>query len=189
MSVAVAPPIQPLTPVQPREETPPPPPARSPSSPSPASAIRPSRLIGIIPASQAKRKHNFELVIEIPAKRFKASCYPAALSCSSNGSVASSSRTTLNTTRTPVKASRNRLTQTIIRDVPSATFLVDVDPQIRDVVVTRDFMSSHFGAPSRKSFSQPPKDWFDTHGYDHFTFVLEVRASKKTRSSCFSALN
>lgn len=92
----------PTPPPELREESPPP--RRSPSSPPhslpfhhlppPPEVVLSRKPFGIIPASQMKRERNFELIIEIPAKRFKASRYPEPVT-SSNVPVASSSRIVL----------------------------------------------------------------------------------------------
>lgn len=160
----------PTPPPQPREET---------AAPPPPPAVCPTRAIGIIPASQAKRKHNFELVIEVPAKRFKLSNLPMQ-SSSSNGSGASSSRITLDapaaaTTRVSVKPPR-RSSKEIIRKVPGTQFAVTLDPKIRDIFVTREFMRSWFGTHCYHQFCEPSGEMVRKHGFDHFVFVHGVRA-------------
>ena len=171
----VAPPVRvPAPPPQPLEET---------AAPLPPPAVHPTRAIGIIPASQAKRKHNFELIIEVPAKRFKLSDRPMQ-SSSSNGSGASSSRITLDapaaaTTRVvPVKPQR-RSSKDIIRKVPGTQFAVTLDPKIRDILVTREFMRSWFGTHYYHQFCEPSVDMVRKHGFDHFVFVNGVRAIGK----------
>ncbi|KAF9649388.1 hypothetical protein BDM02DRAFT_3186288 [Thelephora ganbajun] len=171
----VPPPAQVLTlPSQPRDETPPLPPR----SPSPPPFVPLTRAFGIIPASQAKRKRDFELIIEIPAKRFKASQYPTP-SSSSNGFVASSSSTTLDSpavtiVRAPAqKVCTGSCRKVIIREIGGTRFKVDLNPEIRSVTVTRHFMWSHFGTHQVHPFSEPPKDQVDRHGYDHFVFIHE----------------
>lgn len=171
-------PIQ--TPAQPREETPPPPPP----SPPPAPVVYPPRTIDIIPASRVKRKHDFELIIEAPAKRYKASNYPATGS-SSGSSAASSSRITLDASPAtvvapaPVRPKRRSFKDPASRPIRGTSFVVDLDPKIRDVVVSRDFMGSYFGAHMRYTFSIPAKDKFEKHGYDHFVFINRVRTNGK----------
>ena len=135
--------------------------------------------MGIIPASQAKRKHNFELVIEIPAKRFKALNYPTP-SSSVNNSVASSSRVTLDTPVAGVpKPAKHRKRPPLIRKIPSVAFKVNLDPKIRDIAVTRSFMGSYFGAHQRFQFSRLPVHQIIKHGYDHFVFIHGVRMGVK----------
>lgn len=182
----VAAPIQ--TPARPREETPPPPPR----SPPPAPVVHPTRAIGIIPASRVKRKHDFELIIETTAKRHKASNYPITGS-SSSSSTASSSRITLDAPPAALVAPAPVRPQRLHKDsasrkVRGTSFVVDLDPKIRDVVVSRDFMGSYFGAQKRYTFSIPGKDKVDKHGYDHFVFINRVRTSGKPSfvlSPCF----
>lgn len=179
-NAVVATPVQvPTPPPQPREETPPPPP-----SPPLVPVVRPAKAIGIIPASQAKRKQNFELIIEVPAKRFKTSNYITQNS-SSGSSAASTSRTTLDAssstaaTLAPAKWARAPHKNPIFRRNLGTPFVVDLNPKIRDVAVTRDFMRSYFGAHMRCTISQPSKEHLDKHGYDHFVFINEVRTSGK----------
>ena len=136
------------------------------------------------PTSQVKRKHNFELVITIPAKRFKALNHPTS-NLPSNPPATSSSRTVPETslvvvaTRGPAKNAQNHLSSgSIIRKVSGATFEVDLDPEIRGIAVTRDFMWTHFGVNPSRSFSQIPNAQFKKHGYDHFVFVRGVRMTK-----------
>lgn len=174
----VAAPIQ--TPAQPREETPPLPPR----SPPPAPIVYPPRTIDIIPASRVKRKHNFELIIEAPAKRYKVSNYPATGS-SSGSSTTSSGRITLDAppaavvAPAPVRPQRRLFKDPAFRKVRGTSFVVNLDPKIRDVVVSREFMGSYFGAHKRYTFSIPPKDKLDKHGYDHFVFINGVRTNGK----------
>jgi hypothetical protein len=185
-------PVQvPTPPPQPHEETPPPlprspsPPPRTPSppprSPAPAPTVYPPRLIGIIPASQAKRKHNFELIIETPSKRSKA-FHGHIPSSSWNRPVASSSRATLDTpvtaaTRAPTKKARKAFPKRpIIRKVLGPIFKVGLDPKIRDVAVTRDFVHSYFGLHHTVKFAKLSEDQVGKHGSDPFVFICEVRA-------------
>ena len=177
----VAPPVQvPAPSPQPREETPLPPPRLPP--PPPPTVYRPNP-VGIIPALQAKRKINFELIIEVPAKRFKASLYPTPNS-SSSSSAASSSRVTLDTsvvatTRAPVKGPRSSpKKEPLTRNLKGTTFKVDLDPDIRDIAVTRNFMWAYFGAHQRFQFVPLSREHINKHGYDHFVFIHEVRASE-----------
>ena len=151
--------------------------------PPPPPAVYQPKPVGIIPASEAKRKINFELIIEVPAKRLKASLYPTPNS-SSGSSAASSSRNTLDTpvvaaTRAPVKEPRSSpQNEPPIHDLQGTTIKIDLDPNIRNIAVTRKFMWDHFGAHPRLHFAQPSQEHIEEHGYDHFVFLREVRASK-----------
>ena len=152
-------------------------------SPSPALNIPSSRTNGTIPALRAKRKHNFELIIEIPAKKSK-SLHRSTSNPPSNSSAASSSRTASNTSavaasHAPMKKAQNRLSKgAIIRKVLGTPFKVDLDPKIRNITVTRDFMHTHFGVNPTRSFSQISEAQFEKHGYDHFVCVHGVRTTK-----------
>ena len=141
------------------------------------------RVVSVVP-SRPKRKHNFELIIEIPAKKLKASYRPTS-NPSPSGPLASSSQVTLDNsagvaTRTPVKETENRpWIEEIGCKVLGVTFKVGLNPEIRDLVVTRSFMASHFGAHPRRQISQLSEEWVRKHGYDHFVFLHAVRTSKK----------
>jgi len=95
-------------------------------------------------------------------------------------SVASSSRTTFATPLMPAKPARRTPKDHIFRKVPKIPFIVDLDPKIRDVLVTREYMGAYFGAQQRSTFSKPTQEQFNKHGYDHFVFVHGVRTSGKT---------
>lgn len=94
--------------------------------------------------------------------------------------MASSSRTTLDTgpvvvAAHPLSKPTRYLKNTTIRKVSGTTFTPDIDPEIRNVVVTREFLRSQFGAHPYHIFSQPPVDKVHKHGYDHFAFIHGVR--------------
>ena len=165
---------------QPHEETPLP----IPHLPPPIPTIPPLQMANVVPASRVKRKHKFELVIEIPAKRFKALNHPT-LNFPPNPPTASSSNTISDTgssavitTNRPAGNSQNHLPGGVITHKLGTTFKVDLDPKIRNISVTRDFMRAHFGAGPYRSFCQIPKAQFEKHGYDHFVFIRGVRATK-----------
>lgn len=167
-------PVQSLTLSETCEETLPPPHR----SPSPPPAVHPKNFIGIIPASQLKRKHNFELVIEVPSKKLKPLRYPQS-STSSGNPMASSSRSVPNksvTTATGSSVWENRTRQRNIRKATGTHFKVTLDPQIRDATVTRAFMNAHFRIRLSNQFCQLPQDKADHHGYDHFVFVSKVNS-------------
>lgn len=151
-----------------------PPPHRSPSPPP---AVRPKNYIGIIPTSQAKRKHDFELVIEVPSKKFKPPCYLPP-SASSGSPAASSGRSvpekSVTTTTRPVRECQTRFRN--FHKITGTRFKVALDPQVRDATVTRDFLRAHFGTHSTASFCQLPAHQVDRHGYDHFVFASEVNS-------------
>ena len=182
----VATPIQvPAPPPQPREEPPPP------RSPPRASTLRPMTPINIAPATRAKRKHNFELIIETSRKRSKPSSHPAQGSSSVN-SVATSSRVTLDAPSSAAAESMpaKSLSRRLLRNATSykvfgTPFAVGLDPKIRDVTVTREFMCSNFGAHPGFTFSKPLQDHFDRHGYDHFVFINGVRNTISSCCVCF----
>jgi hypothetical protein len=164
------------------EEAPPPPPPRPLSSPTVA---RPANSVGIIPTSQKKRKYTFELVIEVPSKRFKASRY-APTGTPPDGPTTSSSRDVPSESvevfaRSPARGRRDKLSGTmrIVRKVDSPSFDVTLDPRVRDVFATRAFMGDQFGTSYTRSYSEPPQCLIDKHGYDHFLFVAEVRTSRR----------
>lgn len=166
-------PLQNLTLSESHEETLPPP-HRSPSLPP---AVHSTNYIGIIPASHAKRKHNFELIIEAPSKKFKPSRCPPPSSSFSGGPTTSSSHSVPDKSVTTATRSPAREYQTgerNVRNVAGGPFKVVLDPQVRDVTVSRDFMRTHFGARSTRSFCQLSEPHVDRHGYDHFAFVSEV---------------
>ena len=58
------------------------------------------------------------------------------------------------------------------------TFKVDLDPEIRDIAVTRRFMWAYFGAHQRYQFVPLSQEHIDKHGYDHFVFIREVRTNE-----------
>jgi hypothetical protein len=153
---------------------PPPPPPRSLSPPPPGKHI--SKPVEIAPTSRAKRKHQFELIIEIPAKRFKPSRYPESVSSSTGAATASSSRNGLISSTKRAKAPP--IAQSGIRKPTVPSFRVRLDPKIRDVAVSREFLKAHFGANKLLPFSKPTKRQVDNHGYDHFAFVHEVRTDR-----------
>ena len=166
------------TPLETGEETPPPPPR----SPSLQLFVRRSTSpIKTIPASPAKRKFDFELVVGPPSKKSKTSRHPVP-SPSSSGPKASSSRNVSGKFVAVAKRSKRpyqRNPISIIRKFSGATFNVTLDPKIRDVLVTRAFMGEHFGTLSTRSFNRPPRYRVDCQSYDHFVFVCEVRMSRK----------
>ena len=125
----------------------------------------PPQMMGGIPTSQAKRKHKFELIIEVPSKRIKVPNNP-----SSSSSTASSSAVV----GTHGQANSHFPT----RKALGTTFKVDLNPRIRDITVTRDFMWIHFGVNPFRSFVQTPKAQFEKHGYNNFVFVRGVRTTK-----------
>ena len=142
-----------------------------------------SQTASIVPASQTKRKHKFELIIDIPAKKHKAVYHPV-LNHFSNSSVASSSRAALGdspsaveATRAPLKKSQGFLSRVpTVRKVLGTKFKVNLDPKIREVAVTRDFMHTRFGVNRFRSFSQISGPKLQEYGYDHFVCVSRVRA-------------
>jgi hypothetical protein len=144
---------------------------------------------GTIPTSQPKRKQNFELIIEIPAKRFKASRYQTATaSSSSNNSAASSSGNPsgVNGVEAPHPQPRKGQTHTAsksrIRQIAATTFKVTLKPELRDVTVTRKYLGAKFGASGYSAFTEIPRRLADRHGYDHFIFVHDVRPNPKGMS-------
>ena len=143
----------------------------------------PKKPIGIIPLSQLKRKRDFELIIEVPEKRFRASNYPAK--SSSTGPTASSSRDNADdepvvvVTRAPVPTVQTSSKKAPTRTISTAAFNVELDPEIRNITVTRAYMSSHFGAHPVQQFCEPTQEMIDEHGYDHFVFISKVRTKEK----------
>lgn len=169
----------PVPPPQPREESPPH------RSPLPASVGCPKKPVDAVPAPRAKRKHTFELIIET-RKRSKLSNHSTQSSSPIN-SVASSSRVKLDApSSTPAKPTlakslpRRLLRNAAPRKVYGTPLVMSLDPKIRDVTVTREFMCSYFGTHVGFVFSEPPQDHFDRHGYDHFVFVNGVRTGGNT---------
>jgi hypothetical protein len=171
---------------QPREETPPPLP-RSPSYPPtvlpPESTTRATRAL---PTSRPKRKHNFELIIEIPAKRFKASRYQTVTASSSSNNSAVSSRrnpsgnsAVENPHPRPRKNQNPTTNNTIDRRIATTPFKVTLDPELRNVTVTRQYMEAQFGAHCYQPFPKIPRELVDKHGYDHFIFMHDVRPNPR----------
>ena len=131
---------------------------------------------------------NFELVIEVPAKRSKASLYHTPDPSSS--SAASSSRVTLDTpvvaaTRAPAEPRSSPQKEPLIRNLESTAFKVDLDPDIRNITVTRKFMRAYFGAHPRLQFAPLSQKHINNHGYDHFVFIREVRAGEVNDCALF----
>ena len=164
-------------PLQPNEEAPP-----SPRPPSTPPTVITKKPIGIIPLSQLKRKHNFELIIEVPAKRLKASNYPAQNS--STGPTTSSSRDNADdesvvvVTRAPAPTIKT-FSKAPVRKILTPAFNVQLDPRIKSVIVTRTYLSAHFGASPARQFCEPEQAMIDRHGYDHFVFINKVRTKEK----------
>jgi hypothetical protein len=168
-----------IPPPQPREESPPAPPRlHSPPPPAPPT-IRPFE---ILTASQAKRKRgfeHFELVINVPAKRFKASRYLAPRN--SDGPTASSSGDDPDRPATVATRPQARPeswtcdSEPTIRKISVSPFRVVLKPEIRNIAVTREFLRAQFGAQRIRTFSRLPRQMFCKHGYDHFVFVHRVR--------------
>jgi len=156
-----------------------------PHLPPPAPVTSPSQMTGV-PASQVKRKHKFELVIEVPAKRFKARNHPTSNHTSSSSTASPShvvpdtGSSAVVTTNGPVRSGQNRPSGGgLTCKVPGTTFKVNLDPKLRNISVTRDFMWAYFGANPSRSFSQIPEARFEKHGYDHFVFLRGVRTTKR----------
>ena len=84
----------------------------------------------------------------------------------------------------PVKP-RRRSAKDSFRKFRSTPFVVDLNPKIRDVAVSRNFMRSYFGAHKRHRFSEPEQDRVDNHGYDHFVFINKVRTKSPSWLSVF----
>ena len=61
----------------------------------------------------------------------------------------------------------------------SKVFVVGLNQKIRDVVVTREFLNSYFGASQRFTVHKSTKEQLDKHGYNHFVFIHGVRTSGK----------
>lgn len=142
------------------EPDPTPPPPYLPSPPPSAPAIHP---IEIIPASRAKRRPNFELIIEVPAKRFRASHYPVP------SPAISPDKSTTHQRKKRDRTHRSAVT----RELASTPFKVTLDPNIRSIGVTREFLCTQFDV-KRVSCSRLAYE-VHKHGYDHFAFLHEVR--------------
>ena len=141
------------------------------TSPAPPTVV-PKKPIEIIPLSQLKRKCDFELIIEVLEKRFRALNYLAK--SSSTGPMASSSHNNADDELVVVVTCALVPTvQTSSKKAPTCTistaaFNVELDPEIRNITVTRAYMSSHFGAHPVQQFCKPMQEMIDKHGYDHF---------------------
>lgn len=61
--------------------------------------------------------------------------------------------------------------QPIFRKIIGAPFRVTLDPIIRDVAVSREYLADQFGALKRQSFTKPTQGFGDDHCYDHFVFL------------------
>lgn len=172
----------PTPPPEPQEEDPlPPPPLLPPHSVSTRPiipiAVLPNNPFGIIPASQMKRKRNFEVLITIPAKRFKPS-HHSKLCTSSEDRVASSSRNVIDNSVTAATHPSAKKYQnpkpkvdSMNRRLPRIPFRVTLDPEILNVTVTRRFIAAQFGGHPFCSYTKLPPNRVVVHGYDHFVFA------------------
>lgn len=191
----------PAPPPRPHEGTPPS--LRPPlPSPPPPPVVRPRTPFGIIPASRAKRKRNFEVVVEVPAKRFKPPP-DQKLTTSSDTSTASTGRSipgdVVFVPRAPIQIQNSQkpkkpkkapkapepeiqeiqkeewvLTlpaKQPIRRIRAPSFKIDLNPKIRDVLVSRAYMLSHFGAHNIRSFAVPSRKKVHPQEYGHFLFI------------------
>lgn len=73
------------------------------------------------------------------------------------------------------KRRSDRVAEQDIRRIRGIPFKVALDPQIRDVLVSRSFIRMHFGARGTRSYTEPARHRVEKHGYDHFVLLSEVR--------------
>jgi hypothetical protein len=79
----------------------------------------------------------------------------------------------------PRKGQTPTASKSRIRQTAAAPFKVTLDPELRDVTVTRQYLKAQFGAFSFHPFAKIPRGLVEEHGYDHFIFMHSVRPSPR----------